>query len=93
MKPIREKSTLNKPWAGMNQPRTENGRFESKYNERRGSAIALRLPISLDMALRRAVGWSSREDNAALKAWLEAAIAEKLQREKTIDVGSHESLQ
>jgi hypothetical protein len=75
------KEPMNKPWAGVDQPRTETGRFESKYEEPRGNAIALRLPQSLDVELRKVVGWNSKEDNAALKAWIEAAIFEKLQRE------------
>lgn len=64
------------------QPRAATGRFISCYTERRGDAIALRLPRSLDRQLRQAVGWQSKADNKALTAWVEAAIAEKLQRQK-----------
>jgi hypothetical protein len=34
------------------QPRTEGGRFGSPYQERRGSALAMRLPASLDCLVR-----------------------------------------
>lgn len=67
---------------GLDQPRAHNGRFDSHYHEPRGEAIALRLPKSLDTELRQTVGWASREDNPALKAWVEAAIAEKLHRDR-----------
>ena len=62
------------------QPRATKGRFASPYPERRGEAIALRLPQSLDRSLREMVGWQSKADNASLKAWVEAAILEKLER-------------
>lgn len=62
------------------QPRAATGRFLSCYPERRGDAIALRLPQSLDRRLREVVGWHSKADNKALTAWVEAAILEKLQR-------------
>ncbi|MBD2259810.1 hypothetical protein [Pseudanabaena sp. FACHB-2040] len=65
----------------LNQPRGEAGRFASMYQEKRGDAIALRLPVSLDQALRQAVGWQSKADNATLKAWIEDAIAAKLKEE------------
>lgn len=65
----------------LEQPRTATGRFVSCYAERRGDAIALRLPQSLDRRLRDAVGWQSKADNKALTAWVEAAIFEKLQRQ------------
>ena len=65
------------------QPRATQGRFASPYTERRGEAIALRLPQSLDQSLREIVGWESKADNATLKAWVEAAIAEKLERHHT----------
>lgn len=64
------------------QPRAATGRFTSRYVERRGSAIALRLPQSLDHQLRETVGWQSKADNRALTAWVEAAILEKLQRQQ-----------
>jgi uncharacterized protein YhjY with autotransporter beta-barrel domain len=64
-----------------NQPRGEAGRFASMYEEKRGDAIALRLPASLDQALRQAVGWQSKADNGTLKAWIEAAIEAKLEAE------------
>lgn len=64
----------------LSPPRGEAGRFASMYSERRGNAIALRLPLSLDQALRQVVGWESKDDNAVLKAWVEDAIAEKLRR-------------
>ncbi|MEL6382461.1 MAG: hypothetical protein AAFQ89_08305 [Cyanobacteria bacterium J06626_18] len=64
------------------QPRAATGQFISRYVERRGSAIALRLPQSLDHQLRETVGWQSKADNKALTAWVEAAILEKLQREQ-----------
>ncbi len=73
-------ASAGKPWAGVNQPRTATGRFGQKGNEPRGAAIALRLPKSLDLQLRQAAGWQSKADNAALRRWLEAAIAEKLSR-------------
>lgn len=62
----------------LNQPRGQAGRFASMYAEKRGDAIALRLPLSLDQALRQVVGWQSKADNAVLKAWVEDAIAQKL---------------
>jgi hypothetical protein len=62
------------------QPRAQRGRFASPYNERRGAAIALRLPQSIDQSLRKIVGWRSKADNPTLKAWVEAAIREKLER-------------
>jgi hypothetical protein len=65
------------------QPRATQGRFASPYAERRGEAIALRLPQSLDQSLREIVGWQSKADNSSLKAWVEAAIAEKLERHQT----------
>ena len=66
------------------QPRAATGRFVSRYVERRGSAIALRLPQSLDRQLRETVGWQSKADNRALTAWVEAAIFEKLQRQEKV---------
>ncbi|MGJ3246818.1 MAG: hypothetical protein ACFE0I_12170 [Elainellaceae cyanobacterium] len=74
---------VSKPWSGVNQPRAETGKFERKYPERRGQAIALRLPQSLDAEVRKVVGWQSAADNAALKAWVEAAIVEKIQRHES----------
>ena len=62
------------------QPRSPRGRFSSQYKERRGETIALRLPESLDQQLREAAGWKSKDDNRALKDWVEQAIAEKLGR-------------
>lgn len=62
------------------RPRAATGRFVSYYAEKRGDAIALRLPKSLDERLRHAVGWRSKADNKALTTWIEAAIAEKLQQ-------------
>lgn len=76
------KAAASKPWAGVDQPRTAAGKFEQKYPEPRGEAIALRLPQSVDAELRQIVGWSSKEDNPTLKAWVEAAILEKLERDK-----------
>lgn len=70
------------------QPRAATGRFISCYPERRGDAIALRLPKSLDRQLRTAVGWQSKTDNKALTAWVEAAILEKLQRQGHVAVYS-----
>lgn len=58
----------------MNQPRAAGGKFGSPYKEPRGKAIALRLPQSLDEAVRAAAG-----DN--LKSWIEDAIALKLKQE------------
>lgn len=76
---------------GMNQPRGQSGRFSSRYAERRGDAIALRLPLSLDQTLRQVVGWESKADNAVLKAWVEAAIAEKLSRcEESADIADNQ---
>ncbi|MBD0334941.1 MAG: hypothetical protein ICV62_05595 [Cyanobacteria bacterium Co-bin13] len=66
------------------QPRGEAGRFASMYEEKRGDAIALRLPVSLDQALRQAVGWQSKADNATLKAWIEEAIVAKLEQEQEV---------
>ncbi|MGF1499584.1 MAG: hypothetical protein ACFB8W_22585 [Elainellaceae cyanobacterium] len=76
------KPRARKPWAGINQPRNESGHFQRKSAEPRGRAIALRLSQSLDAAVREAVGWQSSADNAVLRSWLEAAIAEKLQRDQ-----------
>jgi hypothetical protein len=64
-----------------NNPRSANGQFVSRYAERRGQAIALRLPLSLDHQLRATAGWRSKADNKQLTAWIEAAILEKLQRQ------------
>lgn len=58
----------------MNQPRAAGGKFGSPYKEPRGKAIALRLPQSLDEAVRAAAG----DD---LKSWIEDAIALKLKQE------------
>lgn len=66
----------------VRQPRSASGRFISHYSERRGQAIALRLPQSLDQTLRQAVGWRSKADNPVLTAWVMAAIQEKLQRQQ-----------
>lgn len=62
------------------RPRGAAGRFVSRYVEKRGNAIALRLPQSLDSRLREAIGWRSKADNKMLTAWVEAAIQEKLSR-------------
>ncbi len=56
------------------------GKFKSKYKEKRGNAIALRLPESVDQATRTAAGWNSPADNPKLKHWIEDAIAEKLKK-------------
>ncbi|MGJ3250291.1 MAG: hypothetical protein ACFE0J_04025 [Elainellaceae cyanobacterium] len=82
---------VSKPWSGVNQPRTETGKFESTYSERRGQAIALRLPQSLDAEVRKVVGWQSAADNAALRAWVEAAIIEKIQRHESNPLSSSSS--
>ncbi|PSB29915.1 hypothetical protein [Stenomitos frigidus] len=56
------------------QPRLSQGTFASQYKERRGAAaIALRLPVSLDAQVRAAAGWQSKEDNEALRVWVEQA--------------------
>ncbi|MGF1570582.1 MAG: hypothetical protein ACFCVD_21325 [Nodosilinea sp.] len=70
------------PGSPAAQPRGQAGRFASPYPERRGETIALRLPQSLDRSLRRMIGWQSKADNADLKAWIEAAILEKLDRQR-----------
>lgn len=63
-----------------NQLRAGGGQFGPKIagGEKRGAAISLRLPESLDRELRAAAGWQSSADNAALRDWIEAAIREKL---------------
>ena len=48
------------------QPRTEKGQFGQKSTERRGDAIALRLPASLDAKVRQAAGWQSAADNISI---------------------------
>jgi hypothetical protein len=62
----------------MKQPRQKTGKFASPYQERRGNPISLRLPQSLDEAMRAAVSWQSAEDNHKLKEWIEDAISQKL---------------
>jgi hypothetical protein len=62
----------------MKQPRQKTGKFASPYQERQGNPISLRLPQSLDEAMRTAVSWQSAEDNHKLKKWIEDAIAQKL---------------
>lgn len=81
----KDKVLISKPWAGADQPRADTGRFASHYEEPRGEAIALRLPKSLDEKLRQVVGWHSKADNPALKAWVEAAILEKLERQHSAE--------
>jgi hypothetical protein len=56
----------------MDQPRIK-GKFAQKETERRGDAIALRLPASLDAQVREAAGWQSGADNTALRDWVEGA--------------------
>lgn len=68
--------------ADMMQPRTKSGVFASPYTEPRGAAISLRLPKTLDEQLRAHVCWHSVIDNPQLRAFVEAAIQEKLDREK-----------
>lgn len=63
------------------QPRDKQGRFGQAGKEPRGEPIALRLPQSLDQQLRATVGWVSADDNPRLRAWIEQAIVEKLNRE------------
>lgn len=58
----------------MKQPRNKEGKFSSAYVEPRGKAIAFRLPLSLDTAVREVAG----DD---LNEWVRKAIAEKLERE------------
>ena len=62
----------------LDQPRI-GGKFAQKGTERRGGAIALRLPASLDSQVRAAAGWQSGADNAALRDWVEAACKEKVE--------------
>ncbi|MBW4694652.1 MAG: hypothetical protein KME27_23120 [Lyngbya sp. HA4199-MV5] len=59
------------------QPRV-NGKFGQKPGaEKRGDAIALRLPVALDAQVRAAAGWQSAADNSALRDWVETALREK----------------
>lgn len=81
--PIGQAAGVSVENGSTSQPRATQGRFASPYAERRGEAIALRLPQSLDQSLREIVGWQSKADNATLKDWVEAAIAEKLERHQT----------
>ncbi|MCT7970673.1 hypothetical protein [Laspinema olomoucense] len=37
----------------VSQPRTHEGKFGSPYREKRGAAIAMRLPVSLDALVRQ----------------------------------------
>lgn len=60
--------------APQRQPRGSRSRFASPYDERRGEPISFRLPISLDLSLRSAVGWRSSADNPRLKAAVENAL-------------------
>lgn len=53
------------------------GMFQSPYEERRGDAIALRLPVSLDAQVRQAAGWQSKADNIALRDWIEGACQQR----------------
>lgn len=61
-----------------NQPRTEKGQFGQKTTEKRGDAIALRLPASLDAQVRTAAGWQSSADNTALRDWVEGACKDRV---------------
>ena len=67
----------------QDQPRTEKGQFGQKPAgvERRGEAIALRLPASLDAQVRAAAGWQSAADNIVLRDWVEGACQEKVRGE------------
>ena len=62
------------------QGRDQNGKFAAKA-ELKGDAIALRLPAALDTQVRQAAGWQqpTKEDNAALREWVEAAIRERVE--------------
>ena len=81
-RPRKPKEPVKKPWSGAKQPRSANAKFQSQYKERRGDAIALRLPLSVDEKVRAAANWQDKADNAKLKAWIEAALREKLERDE-----------
>ena len=81
-RPQKSKEPVKKPWAGNEQPRNPQSKFQSQYKERRGEAIALRLPLSVDEKVRAAANWQDKADNPKLKAWIEAAIREKLARDE-----------
>lgn len=81
-RPRKPKEPVKKPWSGAEQPRNAKAKFQSQYKERRGDAIALRLPASLDEQVRAAAAWQDKTDNPKLKAWIEAALREKLERDE-----------
>lgn len=60
------------------QCRDQSGKFKPVASPK-GDAIALRLPTALDAQVRAAAGWQqpTKEDNAALREWVEEAIREK----------------
>ena len=82
MSPQPPKDPVNKSLSGNKQPRNAQSKFQSQYKERRGDAIALRLPVSLDEQVRTAANWLDKTDNPKLKAWIETALREKLERDE-----------
>lgn len=56
------------------QPRTELGQFGIKATEKKGDAIALRLPASLDAEVRAA----AEAEGTALRDWVESACKDRV---------------
>lgn len=55
----------------------KTGKFRSIYQEKRGEPISLRLPVSLDAAMRAA----AEQEGITVKQWVENAIAFKLKNQ------------
>lgn len=71
----------------MKRNRTERGTF-APNSGLKGETISIRLPVAIDGPLRQVTGWDSstpedrKASNRRLKAFIEQAIAEKLEREQ-----------
>lgn len=57
----------------VNQPRTEGGKFSSPYGEKRGDAIAIRLPITLDTFARS----QAEREGKTVQLWLMELVENK----------------
>lgn len=71
----------------MDQPR-QGGKFAPKVTELKGDAIAFRLPLSLDVQVRKKAGWHDKSDNYLLHAWIQAACESAVALPPAVTVAS-----
>jgi hypothetical protein len=67
----------------MDRTRNSDGQFVREYSEPRAkTAIAFRLPESVDRELRQLLGWESSADNKQLHDWVAEAVRQRVVRNR-----------